>query len=86
MKTAKWFILDTSDPQILEIEVHGVGKKLARISKGEWRKVIYTKIGQRVQMRKSAGCMLEWIEWDVTVFLLWLKSQSIKVKKKSYIS
>ena len=58
METTKQFILDTSDPQILEIEVHGVDKKLARTSKGKQRKVIYTRRGQKVQMRKSAVCML----------------------------
>jgi len=34
-KTAKQVILDTSDPQISEIEIHGVGKKLASMSKRE---------------------------------------------------
>ena len=43
MKTTKQVTLDTDDPWISGIEVHGVGKKLARTSKREWREIIYIR-------------------------------------------
>ena len=60
METVKWVTLNASNPWILGIEVYRVSKKPARTFKGEWRKVIYTKRGLRVQMRKEAL----FIGWD----------------------
>jgi len=48
MGTAKQVILNTDNPQILEIEVCGVSKKLVRTFKEKWREMIYTKRGQEV--------------------------------------
>jgi len=39
---------------MLEIKVHRVGKKPARISKGAWKEMIYTRRGHGVQMREKA--------------------------------
>jgi len=48
METTKQVILVTSNPQMLKIEFHGVGKDPARIFEVEWRDMIYTKRGQKV--------------------------------------
>ena len=42
------------------MEVYRVSKKPARTSKGEWRKVIYTKRDLRVQIKEEALFM----GWD----------------------
>jgi len=70
MKTAKQVILDTGNPQMSGIKVYRVGKKLVRTSKKEWREVIYTRRGQRVQIREKVLFIgwNGWLEQNVTYF------------------
>ena len=59
METVKHY-LGSSDSQMLGIDIHRVVKSLARISKVEWRNVIYTGRDQEVWMgRKTLS-----VGWD----------------------